>query len=136
VQYAVFLTKTYLEKAGTVNWVKALPENELAQGNRRVVKIGEQAILFIHHANQIHAVANACPHIKLPLKGGEITEDGAIVCPWHHSAFDLRSGDVKVWTPWPPGIGPLLGKISQPKALTVFPTRVQEGSIWVALPES
>ena len=119
-----------------MNWVQALPENELAQGQRKVVKIGKQAILLLQHANQIYAMDNACPHLKLPLKGGEITADGAIVCPWHHSAFDLQSGDVKIWCPWPPGIGPVLGKISQPHALTIFPTRVQEGSIWVALPDS
>jgi nitrite reductase/ring-hydroxylating ferredoxin subunit len=119
-----------------VNWFKALPENELPQGNRQVIKIGQQAILFINHNNQIHAVSNKCPHVKLPLAKGEITNDGAIVCPWHHSTFDLQSGNVKAWCTWPPGVGAILGKISQQKALTVFPTRLQEGSIWVALPES
>jgi nitrite reductase/ring-hydroxylating ferredoxin subunit len=119
-----------------MNWVQALPENELPQGQRKVIKIGKQAILLLHHANQIYAMDNACPHLKLPMEKGKITEDGAIVCPWHRSVFDLRSGAVKTWSPWPPGIGAVLGKISQEQALTVFPTRVQEGSIWVALPES
>lgn len=119
-----------------MNWVKALPENELSQGDRQVVKIGQEAILLINHNNKIHAVSNKCPHVKLPLKKGEITADGAIVCPWHHSTFDLQSGNVREWCTWPPGVGSILGKISQQKTLTVFPTRLQEGSIWVALPES
>jgi nitrite reductase/ring-hydroxylating ferredoxin subunit len=116
-----------------MNWWKALPQDELPEGERRVVKIGGQDILLLHHAGQIHAVANACPHMRLSLREGEVTEDGAIVCPWHHSAFDLRTGDVEEWSPWPPGVGRLLGAISREKRLPVFPTKVEEGSIWVAL---
>jgi len=118
-----------------MNWVKALPQDELPEGERRVVKIGERSILLIHHEGQVYAMESACPHMRLPLKGGKLMEDGAIVCPWHHSAFDLRTGDVKEWSPWPPGVGRMLGAISREKALPVFPTKVEEGSIWVGLEE-
>jgi len=118
-----------------MNWVKALLQDELLEGERRVVKIGERSILLIHHKGQVYAMESACPHMRLPLKGGKLTENGAIVCPWHHSAFDLRSGDVKEWSPWPPGVGRMLGAISREKALPVFPTKVEEGSIWVGLEE-
>jgi nitrite reductase/ring-hydroxylating ferredoxin subunit len=116
-----------------MNWVKVLPQDELDEGERCVVKIGERSILLIHHQGQIHAMESACPHMRLPLKGGKLTEDDAIVCPWHHSAFDLRTGDVKDWSPWPPGVGRVLGAISREKALPVFPTKVEEGSVWVGL---
>jgi nitrite reductase/ring-hydroxylating ferredoxin subunit len=100
-----------------------------------VVKVGKRNILLLTHDNQLVAVDNTCPHMKLPLKNGEITEDGAIVCPWHHSAFDLGTGDVKEWSPWPPVVGKALGLISRQKALSVFPVRVEEGSIWVEVEE-
>jgi len=100
-----------------------------------VVKIGERSMLLIHHEDQIYAMGSACPHMRLPLKGGKLTEDGAIVCPWHHSAFDLCTGDVKDWSPWPPGVGRMLGAISREKVLLVFPTRVEEDNIWVAFEE-
>jgi nitrite reductase/ring-hydroxylating ferredoxin subunit len=116
-----------------MNWVKALPQDELPEGERRVVRIGERSILLIHHEGQIHAMESACPHMRLPLKGGNLTDDDAIVCSWHHSAFDLRTGDVKEWSPWPPGVGRVLGAISREKALPVFPTKVEEGSVWVGL---
>ena len=116
-----------------MNWVKALSQDELPEGERRVIKIGERSILLIHHEGQIYAMESACPHMRLPLKGGRLMEDGAIICPWHHSAFDLRTGDVKAWSPWPPGVGRMLGAISREKALPVFPTKVEEGSIWVGL---
>ncbi len=117
-----------------MNWIEALREGELPEGERKVVKIGEHAVLLIHHEGRIYATASACPHMRLPLKGAKV-EDGTIVCPWHHSAFDLRTGDVKDWSPWPPAVGRLLGALSREKALSVFPVKVEEGSIWIGFEE-
>jgi nitrite reductase/ring-hydroxylating ferredoxin subunit len=116
-----------------MSWIKVLSQNELPPNERKVVKVEQRAILLVHHNNQIYAVENSCPHLRLPLQKGKITEDGAIICPFHRSAFDLSSGNVKEWSPWPPGIGKVVGMISKEKALSVFPTRVDEGSIWVEL---
>lgn len=118
-----------------MNWVKVLAQDALPQDARKVLKVGNYTILLLHHKEQIYAIDNACPHMRLPLQGGKVTEDNAIVCPWHHSAFDLQSGDVKDWSPWPPGVGRVLAMVSKQKALTIFPTRVEEGSIWVGLEE-
>jgi len=118
-----------------MNWIKALPQDELLEGERRVVKLGGRSILLIHHQGQVYALASACPHMRLPLKGGKVEED-TITCPWHHSGFDLRTGDVKAWSPWPPAVGRMLGALSREKALPVFPTKVEEGSIWVDLAEA
>jgi nitrite reductase/ring-hydroxylating ferredoxin subunit len=97
------------------------------------VKVEQRAILLLHHDNQIYAVENSCPHLRLPMRKGKLTEDGAIICPFHRSAFDLRTGNIKEWSPFPPGIGKVLGMVSKEKALGVFPTRVDEGSIWVGM---
>jgi nitrite reductase/ring-hydroxylating ferredoxin subunit len=118
-----------------MSWIKVLPVDSLPQGTRQVVKVGKRNILLLYHNSQLIAVDNTCPHLKLPLKNGEITEDGAIVCPWHHSAFDLCTGDVKEWSPWPPVVGKALGMISRSKTLSVFPVRVEEESIWVDVEE-
>ena len=118
-----------------MSWVKVLPENELNQGERRVIKANNEAILLVNHAGGICALKNSCPHMRAPLHKGEITADGAIVCPLHRSAFDLATGKPKVWSPWPPGIGKLLGLISREKALKVYPTRIEDGSLWVEVEE-
>jgi nitrite reductase/ring-hydroxylating ferredoxin subunit len=115
-----------------MNWIKALPENELPEGERKVIKAGDHSILLIHEAGQIHAIASACPHMRLPLKGGRI-EEGTITCPWHHSAFDLQTGDVKDWSPWPPAVGKMLGALRREHALPVFSTKVEDGAIWVGV---
>jgi nitrite reductase/ring-hydroxylating ferredoxin subunit len=38
--------------------------------------------------------------------------------------------------PWPPVVGRALSAISQENALPVFPTKVEDGSIWVAVEET
>jgi nitrite reductase/ring-hydroxylating ferredoxin subunit len=113
-----------------MGWTKVLAADALAPGAREVVNVGKRKILLLNHENQLYAVDNACPHLKLPLKNGKI-EDGAIVCPTHRSAFDLSTGQVNLWCPWPPGVGKVLSLISQQKTLPVFPVRVEEGSIWI-----
>ena len=113
-----------------MSWIKVL-ESTLSPGDRQVVNVGDKKVLVLNHEGQYFALDNACPHLNLPLKKGKITDDGAIVCPFHRTAFDLTTGAVKVWTPWPPVVGQVLGKISTEKAIAVFPVKVEANSIWV-----
>lgn len=114
-----------------MTWTEVLAQDALPEGGRELVKVADESILLINHQGQLYAVSNTCPHLKLPLTKGKITEDCALMCPFHHSEFDLKSGDVKTWTPFPPLIGPVLGNISKEKPLPVFPTRIENGKIWV-----
>ena len=113
-----------------MEWIETISEDELAEGERKVVRVNGYSVLLIRHEGQIYAIESACPHMRLPLKGGKV-HDHTITCPWHHSAFDLDSGDVKDWSPWPPGVGRMLGALSREKALHVFPIKVEHGKIWV-----
>ncbi|MEB3230741.1 MAG: Rieske (2Fe-2S) protein [Leptolyngbyaceae bacterium] len=115
-----------------MGWTKVLAEVDLAEGQRQVVTVDGTKVLVLKHEGTIHAVNNACPHLKLSMKKGKIV-DGAIVCPWHRSVFDLQSGEVKDWTPFPPGVGKLMGMMGSQKSLTIFPTKVEEGNIWVEI---
>jgi nitrite reductase/ring-hydroxylating ferredoxin subunit len=93
-------------------------------------------VLLINREGEIHAVGNRCPHMQAKLINGEVTEEGVIVCPRHHSVFDLETGAVQEWVPWPPVVGRALAAISQENALAVFPTKIENGSIWVRIEES
>lgn len=117
-----------------MNWTKTIPADQLSPGDRQVIKLETISLLLLNHSNKIYAINSICPHLKLPLKKGKITADGAIVCPWHRSEFDLDTGKVKTWCPWPPAMGKLLGKVSTEKSLSVFPTRIEDGQILVELP--
>lgn len=112
--------------------LKLFPISELPEGSRRVVDLGTRKALVIHHKGEIFAVDNACPHLRFPLTDGALTDDCSIVCPFHHSAFDLKNGDVKEWSPWPPGLGVVLGAISRRKILPVFETKIEDGYLWVS----
>lgn len=41
---------------------------------------------------QYFAVTRRCRHLGADLAGGHIDESGCLVCPWHQSAYDVRSG--------------------------------------------
>lgn len=112
-------------------WKAAVDLAQLQQKERETLLIDGHKILFIWHKEQVHAVQAQCPHFKLPLTKGKITDECAIICPFHKSEFDLTTGDVKCWSPWPPAVGNLLGKVVKPKNLKIYPTRIEQGKIEV-----
>ncbi len=117
-----------------MTWTKTLAADALAPGTRQVVKLQQRSLLLLNEANNIYAIDSICPHMKLPLKKGKVTADGSIVCPWHRSEFDLKTGNVKNWCTFPPVVGNILGKISAEQSLGVFPAKVEDGQILVDLP--
>lgn len=122
-----------------LDWVRVLPEAELAIGERKVVERPDFDLLLIRGENAVHACNNACPHLKLPLNDSEVTEDGGIICRWHQSCFDLATGEIRSWANALEADGtskvmPHLGNISKNKEpLAIFPARIADGQIWVAL---
>jgi nitrite reductase/ring-hydroxylating ferredoxin subunit len=114
-----------------MNWTRVAAENELAEGVRQVVKVEGHSILVLRHGGEIFAIQAYCPHLGGHLKDGRLTGDGHIICPLHHSEFDLRTGEIIHWAPWPPGVGPVLGAIRQEHRPAIYPTKVEGGVIWV-----
>jgi nitrite reductase/ring-hydroxylating ferredoxin subunit len=81
--------------------------DELAPGERKIVKLGRREIGLFRVGDELHAVANICPHHLGPLCLGTVTSemtggpdreyrlerDGMILrCPWHQFEFDLATG--------------------------------------------
>ncbi|BCA97063.1 hypothetical protein TUM19329_34240 [Legionella antarctica] len=111
----------------------AVELTKLQQENRYVTLIDGKKILFIWHKEQVYAIESQCPHLKLPLAKGKITDNGSIICPFHKSEFNLTNGESLCWSTWPPVVGNLLGKISKEKNLKVYPTQIENGQILVEL---
>ena len=95
-----------------MKWNKVLATEELAEGDKRTLQLAGETILLVHHKGEIFAVNNTCRHMGGSLVDGKITEEGTVVCPRHHSVFDLRTGEVIEWAPWPPVVGAVLGRCS------------------------
>jgi nitrite reductase/ring-hydroxylating ferredoxin subunit len=119
-----------------MNWVKLVNQQDLPEGTRLLEKADGREVLLINHQGRIYALQSRCTHMGGPLVKGKVTEEGLIVCPWHHSAFSLETGEVQEWAPWPPVVGPVLGAIREHRPLQTFPVRVEDGSIWIGMAES
>jgi len=116
-------------------WTTVCKTKDLKPSSLKAVfGAGQDILIATDKGGKTFAAANVCPHIGTPLDQGTV-ENGAIVCPLHRSAFDLRSGKlVGPWCPAPPLVGPLTGKLKSPRALTVFPCRTDlSGSVQVLL---
>jgi nitrite reductase/ring-hydroxylating ferredoxin subunit len=55
-----------------------------------VVGAGRYAVGNI--AGERFAVSRRCRHLGADLANGTIDEQGGLVCPWHQSAYDVRTG--------------------------------------------
>ena len=121
----------YLIREVIMAFKPAVELTKLQQDNRFVTLIDGKKILLIWHKDQVHAMDSQCPHLKLSLAKGKVTDDNSIVCPFHKSEFELASGETKCWSPWPPVVGNLLGKISKEKNLKIYPTQIENGQVMV-----
>ncbi len=50
-------------------------------------------VILLHHQGGISAVGDDCPHLGAPMVEGWLYRD-QLVCPWHGSRFDLKTGAV------------------------------------------
>jgi len=95
--------------------------NDLNEGEMKSFDIAEdQKILLVKIEGNIHAIGGLCPHYGAPLDEGILSGD-RIVCPWHHAAYDARSGNLKE----PPSLD----------ALAHFEVRIDGEDVIVRVPE-
>lgn len=114
-----------------MDWIKAR-EGDLDEGDRQVVELQGQKVLILKENGTLYAMQHNCPHMGASLKRGKI-ESGNIICPLHRSAFDLETGAVQAWAPWPPVVGSVLGAVKQEHALKTYPAKLEDGAIWIAI---
>lgn len=98
------------------DWIDVCAVDELPPGDYKVIETGGTFIAVVHCEGGFHAVEDICTHDGAELTGGTI-EGCEIICPRHGARFDLKSGAVLA----PPAY----------EAITVFPTRVENGIIQV-----
>jgi len=64
---------------------------DIPVGGAKVVEVDGRELAIFNVSGTFYAIYNVCPHQGGPL--GEGTLKGYVVsCPWHHQAFDVRTG--------------------------------------------
>jgi nitrite reductase (NADH) small subunit len=98
-------------------WVRVAAAGEVGPGEGRVVEAGGQTLALFNVDGVYYALDNACSHRGGPLGEGDL--EGTIVsCPWHAWRWDVTSG----------------ANVNNPAVrMTCFPTRVQDGGVFVQL---
>jgi nitrite reductase/ring-hydroxylating ferredoxin subunit len=66
---------------------KVGPADELTPGS--VKRAGKYAV---GNNGDYFAVTRKCRHLGGPLDEGSIDADGCLVCPWHASKYDVKTG--------------------------------------------
>ena len=81
---------------GTIQqgFVKVATTGEIPPGITRKVETSGQEILIINLDGQYYAINNICTHVGGPLDEGRLEHD-EVVCPWHGSRFDVKTGEVR-----------------------------------------
>lgn len=68
--------------------VKVGPAAELTPGT--IKGAGRWAVANVD--GDLFAVTRRCRHLYADLAQGHIDDDGCLVCPWHASKYDVRTG--------------------------------------------
>lgn len=69
--------------------------DELKRKPLQQVLIDKVAIALSFRDGRFGAVSGRCNHVGGPLGDGLLTDDGYIVCPWHHWMFHRESGEAR-----------------------------------------
>jgi toluene monooxygenase system ferredoxin subunit len=102
-----------------MQWYEIMPADDLWIGEMRGVEVGGVKVLLVNVEDQVRAYLDRCPHRASRLSEGDL--DGSkLTCATHLWEFDALSG---------------LGINPQTSELVRFPVRIQNGSIYVAVPE-
>lgn len=95
----------------------ALPLEALGPGTLRAVDLAGRPILLANVSGELYAVSNRCGDSPLPLEFGTLS-GAELRCSWHGCRYDLRTGR---------------RTDGGPERLAVFPVRVEDGVIKVAV---
>ena len=116
-RHTVHETK-HVDAAPDDGFVPVLDADALPDAVPTRAEVNGHAVVLLRLRGELHAFQEFCTHRYGPLSEGKI--DGAnIMCPWHRSCFEVRTGKVVS--------GP--AKVD----LKTYPTREEDGRIWVGI---
>lgn len=98
----------------------AMPDDWIAPGETTTVAVEGHPFAIANAEGEFFAFQHMCPHQATELGGVPLIRKFLLVCPQHHSIFDVRSGEC------------VMASDDGFKAnLAVYPTRVVDGVVQV-----
>ncbi len=77
---------------GDKEWSVALPLDDLADGETRILDIGDDSVIITRFSEKVSCFKNACAHMGLEMTQGEVSQ-AIITCPHHGFKYALESGE-------------------------------------------
>jgi len=74
-------------------FVEVAKKSQIPENSVIGAEIEGKILALVNLNGEIYALDDACPHEAAPMSEGAIEGD-EIVCPWHASRFDVRTGRV------------------------------------------
>src|SRR5215218_1461334 len=103
-------------------WVRVTTCESIPLREGRAVRLAGREIAIFNLGDRFMATDNHCPHKGGPLCDGIVAGD-SVVCPLHAWKVRLDSGAVE-------------RPLSNDVCIATYPTRVDEGIVWLGLPLS
>ena len=77
-------------------YVEVTRAASLPPGKTLLVSAGDGPIILANVSGQFYALGGTCSHKRLSLDGAQL--DGCrLICPWHFTEFDVRTGEQVKW---------------------------------------
>ncbi|NNM85306.1 MAG: Rieske 2Fe-2S domain-containing protein [Phycisphaerales bacterium] len=64
---------------------------DIPVGEGRAIEVAGLKLAIFNADGEFFAFEDRCSHADLPICAGRVT-GSLLICPWHHAAFDLRTG--------------------------------------------
>lgn len=106
--------------------------SDIPMGSAKAFQVGEEKLLVFHLSDGFFATQTSCPHLFWPLTKGKIIDDDCVQCPFHRARFEIRTGAVREWASFPPGIH-LLNAVRGEKALKTWSVTESDGELLVTI---
>jgi len=71
------------------------PEEEIPEGERKIVQTDGLSIGVFHHKGNWYAVRNQCLHHGGPVATGKLEGDN-LICPWHGYTYNVTNGQLLI----------------------------------------
>ena len=112
-----------------------MQDSKLKTGQKKMKTIGRTPVMLLRTEDKIYATSALCKHMGWPLAWGGKVEEECITCPLHQSQYELETGEVLEWSPFPllPAYGRLVGSMRKKRPLQIYEAREKEGWIEVRL---